>query len=163
MTDFPELFEGHHEFLLHEILNSIDDAVVVFNQRQEVVYANPAAKEVFGKDLLDTSTSSIVPEDVRAQFNHMVTELRDSEDRSVELKQGREFVGLRDNGHSFYASGRLTKLQGELSYVLILRDITWKKALEDELESALLHLRAVGSRVESRLEHPRVTDDFPPE
>ena len=61
----------------------------------------------------------------------------------------------------FHAEGKLAKFKKEEAYMLVLRDITWKKTIEDELEAALDHLRKVGSKVAYRIEHPRIMDEFP--
>lgn len=164
MNQFPEIFKGHYEFLLREVLESIDDVVLVFDQHEKVVFANAGACEAFGMDV-DTVRGKhlelLSPDDGRSHFMHTVENLSISEHHSVELRGTNNFVGLRADGRTFYAEGKLAKLDGALSYILVLRDITWKKALETELEKALLHLRKYSNKVKERVENLSILEEFP--
>ena len=40
MSHFPGILEGYYEYLLQEVLESIDDAVLVFVSDDKIVYAN---------------------------------------------------------------------------------------------------------------------------
>jgi PAS domain S-box-containing protein len=156
------IFKGHYAFLLQEVLESIDDTVVALNHQKEVVYANAAAYETFGREILTLPISDLVPKSERGKLDCCFNQLEDSKFHSIELQGEREFVGLRDDTlHTFFAEGKLAKIQGEPAYLLVLRDITWKKALESELEKALLHLHNVGRKMKERLEHPSIMDEFP--
>lgn len=166
MKDFPELIEGHHDYLLREVLESIDDAVLVFGHYEQVVYANLAAGDVFGggsEQLIGKSVQTLVPKDKYARFSEIISALNTSEHHSTELHGKNGFLGQRSNGHVFYAEGKLAKFANEPAYILVLRDITMRKAVEEELETALAHLKIVGSKVAYRFEHPRILDEFPPD
>ena len=156
MGHFPSLFEGNYEYLLREVLESIDDAVLVFDSQETIIYANEAANSVFvgDKKLVGMSVKQLIPKDNERTFKNIIAELNASQHREVELQHKREFVGLRTNGHVFYAEGKLANLKQDLPYILILRDITWRKAVEGELKTALGHLNNLGSKIEYRFEHP---------
>ena len=162
MSHFPGILEGYYEYLLQEVLESIDDAVLVFGSDDKIVYANGAADDVFeghAKPLTGKSIKHLIPKDKEKYFENIIAELNASSHHAVELLNKKEFVGLRTDGHIFYAEGKLAKLKQELSYILILRDITWRKAVEGELKTALAHLSNIGSNVEYRLEHPRLLEE----
>jgi PAS domain S-box-containing protein len=164
MSKFPKLFEGHYDYLLQEVLESIDDAVLVFEHNLTVVYANKAADDVFGSlasTLTGRNIKQLIAKDRQRYFTEIIASLKDSEHHSVELIAKKEFEGLRANGHIFYAEGKLAKFKNESAYILVLRDITWRKAVEGELQTALAHLKIVGSKAGYRLERPRILDEFP--
>jgi PAS domain S-box-containing protein len=166
MSLFPDLFDGQYDYLLREVLESIDDAVLVFDQDCKVIYVNPYATKAFGKSidqLTGTNIDLLVPTEHRSQFDQTIEALKASSHHEVELRDETEFIGLRGQGHPFYAAGKLAKLKGDLSYILVLRDITWKKVLETELEKALVHLKDVEGKVGNRIEYPRLLSEFPPD
>lgn len=163
MSHFPSIFEGNYEYLLQEVLESIDDAVLVFDNDHKVIHANAAAEDVFSghdKRLAGTNIKHLIPKNKEGYFEQTIAELHASQHHSVELQGKKEFVGLRANDDIFYAEGKLAKLEQEL-YILILKDITRRKAVEGELEIALAHLKKIGSKIEYRFEHPKANDMFP--
>ena len=158
MKHFPSVFEGYQEFLLQEVLESIDDAVIVFGSDHKIAYANAAAADVFeghADSLTGKSIKHLIPKDQTDYFENIVNQLDSSANHSVELRGKKEFIGLRTNGRTFYAEGKLAKLKQDLSYILILRDITWRKVVEDELKTVLGHFNETGQQLEYRFEHPR--------
>lgn len=162
MNYFPNLFEGHYDYLLREVLESVDDAVIVFNDKFAILYANPAAEEVFGgrtEKLVARNIKSLIPKVKRDDFDDILSTLDASVLNEVRLKGKKEFIGLCDKTH-FYAEGKLAKFKQEGAYILVLRDITWRKTIEDELQTALTHLKDVGSKVNYRLEHPSIMEEF---
>ncbi len=162
MNNSPKLFEGHYNYLLREVLESIDDAVLVFDHKSMVVYANEAAANVFGKaKLIGESIKGLIPKDKQAYFDSIVSTFNASEHHEMQLVGKKEFVGSRATKHFFYAEGKLAKFEQEPAYILVLRDITWCKAIEGELETALDHLKIVGRKVAYRIEHPSILDEFP--
>lgn len=164
MSDFPKLFEGHYEYLLREVLESIDDTVVVFNHEHIVIYANGGAEDVFGRsisDLTGQDIKTLIPKDKGEYFNNIMTTLSNSGHHELQLHGKHEFIGLRSPDHIFYAEGKLSKLKDDLAFVLVLKDITLRKAAEAELQIALSHLRNAGSKVAYRIEHPSILDEFP--
>jgi PAS domain S-box-containing protein len=166
MNNFPKLFEGHYEYLLQEVLESIDDAVLVFDSKQTVVYANEAAEEVFGDikvKIVGKSIKRLIPKNKQSYFDSIISTLNKSERHEFQLEAKKEFVGLRSASHFFYAEGKLAKFKKESAYILVLRDNTWRKAVEGELETALDHLKIIGRQVAYRVEHPSILDEFPPD
>jgi PAS domain S-box-containing protein len=164
MHDFPKLFEGHYEYVLREVLESVNDAVVVFTHDLKIGYANKAAEDVFGGAkgrLVGENLGRLIPKDRIAHFNDIVAKLQASEHHELQLQGSKEFVGMRAHDHFFYAEGKLAKFKDEAAYILVLRDITWRKAVEGELETMLVRLRKVDSKIAYRLEHPKIVDEFP--
>lgn len=164
MKHLPTPFEGQYDLLLREVLESIDDAVIVFDQDKKIAYVNEGACEMFKKqesELIGLEIASLPPVDKRNRFEKLIKKLGRSAHHSIELRGDDEFIGLGGGGHSFYAEGKLAKLHDNLSYILVLRDVTWKMALESELQSVIFHLKEVGVKAKERLEHPRIMDEFP--
>lgn len=165
MNDFPDLFEGHYKYLLQEVLKSVDDAVVVFTNDYQVVYANQAAEDVFGgskEKLIGRGIKSLIPKAQRESFEKLVMNLTSSISNETQFQGKNEFIGLCNKTH-FYAEGVLAKFKEEKAYILVLRDITWKKTIEEELETVLENLRKAGSKVTYRVKNPRILDSFPPD
>jgi len=164
MHDFPRLFEGHYYYLLREVLESVDDAVIVFDQYYKIIYTNQAAEIVFGKNkeqLIEDSIELLIPAEKRNSFKKIVSELNASNQHEVQLDNEKEFIGLRLASHFFYAEGKLAKFEEKSAYILVLRDITWRKAIESELKTTLNHLKIVGRKVAYQVEHPKILDEFP--
>jgi PAS domain S-box-containing protein len=164
MYHFPELFKEHYEYLLKEVLESINDAVLVFDHKHTIAYANDAASTVFSmpkNGLVGINMKRLIPKDRIEDFTAVISGLDASEHHEVQLQGKKEFIGLRASRHFFYAEGKLAKFKGESAYILVLRDSTWRKAVEGELEVALAHLKVVGRKVAYRVEHPSILDEFP--
>ncbi len=166
MNNFPQLFDGRYEYLLREVLESIDDAMLVFTNDQKIIYANAAAEDVFSAPdsrLVGQSLDHLIPKDKLMHFTSIVEELKASDHHEVQLQGKNEFVGIRARDHFFYAEGKLAKFDNESACLLVLRDTTWRKAIEGNLEAALIRLRTAGSKVAYRIEHPAILDEFPTE
>ncbi len=164
VNQFPKLFEGRYEYLLREVLESIDDIVLVFDHDYKIVYANRAAEDVFGRPLsklLGKDTTVLLPKGNANIFRRYVSSLDRSSQHSLELQGKKEFIGKNGDGHTFYAEGKLAKLRQGQAHILVLRDISWKRLLESELEHTIAHLRAVGHKIEYRFKHPKILDEFP--
>ncbi|HEY4964152.1 MAG TPA: PAS domain-containing protein [Candidatus Saccharimonadales bacterium] len=164
MSKLPKLFEGNYEYLLEEVLGSIDDVFLVFNDKLSIVYANKAADNVFCSDkerLVGKNIKQLIPKTRKEYFKNIISELKTSGKRRIEATGRRGFVGLAAGGHLFYAEGELAMFKNEAAYILVLRDITLRKAVEDELQMALMNLRKIGTKIAYRLEHPRIMENFP--
>lgn len=164
MNNFPELFEGHYDYLLREVLESIDDSVLVFDKKFKIIYANEAAEAVFNgtkSRLTGKNIKQLVPKYRKAYFDQRLSKLNASSKHEIQLEGKTGFIGMRASDQIFYAEGKLANFKRESAYILVLRDITLRKAVENELETALEHLRKIGSKVAYRLERPSIMDEFP--
>ncbi len=126
-----------HEQMRHDaerfraIVNHISDAVLMFDQKGRVRFANPAAWHVFGYDELSLVTSDIT---------QLLTE-RYAEEYSRWFHDGvsghcgiREVEARRANGHRFPLDMAINPLLlGEPFFVAIGRDISQRKDAESML------------------------------
>jgi PAS domain S-box-containing protein len=109
------------------VLDHAVDGMIVIDDDGRVHAFNPAAEKIFGyqaPEMLGENLQRIV-----APPDHVLYKL---------ISIGREATGIRKGGAAFpmdMTSGQM-QLSGRRMYILIVRDVTRRKQIEDELRSA---------------------------
>jgi PAS domain S-box-containing protein len=133
------------------VLESINEAVIICNEKGVIVFANSAAEKLYGYDveeLLEKKIFSLSP-DSREKNYSQAREII-SAVKTHRIWKG-EFENIRKNGTSLSTSCSITTLDlgGEKHYVCVQRDITSDKKLSQERELLLRHTQeAIRSRDE---------------
>ena len=110
------------------IIESMDDAVIVLDERKRIVDLNPAAREILGG----------ISQNIIGEFaEHSFVELPDLAKCCVEMDEGRSEIALGERNSRKQFDLHVTPLydrKGERTGRLaILRDITERKLMEEEL------------------------------
>lgn len=141
MTD-----KGQQGLLLDALLHAAVDAIIVSDQRGQILRFNDAAQNMFGlgeDEALGSNLSILMPEPFRSHHDDYIRAHRDGVPPSI-IGIGREIVGRRKSGETFpmHLSVGEIKGVGEAQYVGIIRDLSEEKATLDlvrELDSQLEH------------------------
>ena len=121
------------ESRLHAILDTAADAIITINEHGLLSSVNRAAESMFGysaDEMIGQNVQLLVPSLDREEHdsyiaNHLITGI----DRSIGT--GREARGRRKDGSLFPVELALGEVNNtQRWYTGILRDITWRKALE---------------------------------
>ncbi len=147
-----------HEALLGSIVNSVKLAVITVDEAQTIVVFNPEAEVIFrcsATQALGESLDCFIPVKSRAAHRALVANYDGSSGDHGSRTMGGERIltGLRADGEEFpiEASISIAAVGGRKLYTVILRDVTERKRMQDELQRLLHEQREAQSQLrESR-------------
>ncbi len=163
---FVELFQQKRELKFAEakfrgLLETAPDAIVITNGQGRIELINRQAEVVFGyerADLLEQNLEILLPERFRA--GHVAHRLKFAANPSArQMGKILDLVGRRKDGTEFSIDVSLSPLQTE-SGILIsaaIRDISERRAAEQEQERLLTELRKIKSELEQAVQ---IREDF---
>ena len=125
-----ELLQSKSQF--RSVFNGVNDAILVETIDGKVLDVNTRACEMFGwtyEEFLTKSLIDMVPPENRA----VSTEAQDEDDLTVEHF---ETINMRANGERFPVSvtGRIEKIGGKKRLLIVVRDITERMLVDQELQ-----------------------------
>lgn len=118
-------------------LGAVADAVIAINDRGQIQSFNPAAERIFGwtaQEAIGQNVTLLMPDPyASAHQGYLENFLRTNQPKII--GKGRELVGLRRDGSTFPMDLTVTqaRLESPRLFIGIVRDITERKAMEDEL------------------------------
>lgn len=120
------------ELWYRSIFDGVNDAVFVETTRGEVLDVNTHACEIFGwtrEEFLTKTIKDMVPPEYQAL-------LPEEQDESTLSEEPFETINMRANGEYFPVSvtGRIQEIDNEKRLLIVVRDITEQKRIEDELK-----------------------------
>jgi PAS domain S-box-containing protein len=142
---------------IQELLDSAPDGFVVVDERGVIVFANRTVEKVFGyqrDELLGQGIAVLIPERLRrVHQTHREAYVHDPKVRPMGL--GLDLVGRRKDGSEFPLEISLSPLKSgqQTLFTAIVRDITDRKALEDERH-------ALAAELETERERDRIAMDL---
>jgi two-component system, cell cycle sensor histidine kinase and response regulator CckA len=127
---------------LKGVIASAMDAIITVNERERVVVFNQAAESMFlcqNADAIGQPLARFIPERFRQEHSahmHAFTATQQATSRS--MGQSRALFGLRANGEEFPIEASISHAQvdGKSLLTVILRDVTERKQLEEQLRQA---------------------------
>ena len=144
------------EAKLQAIVNTAVDAIMTIDVQGTVLSFNPSAERVFGyaaAEVLGRNVSMLMPlPHSQEHDNYMARYLRTGERHVIGV--GREILAQRKNGTVFPAEIGVseTRIGGNVIFVGILRDISERKAAEEEIRKLNASLELVVARRTAELE-----------
>lgn len=149
-----ELELRNREERIRSIVNHVIDGIITIDNRGGIESFNPAAEKIFGylaEEVQGKNVKLLMPEPFYSEHDGYLTNyLRTGEAKIIGI--GREVVGRRKDGSTFPMDLAVSafRLGEQLYFTGIVRDITERKRLEQELHQ----------RVEELAEADRRKDEF---
>ncbi len=130
LRDSQALFSG--------ILGMAVEEIVSIDESQRVILFNKGAEKIFGyeqDEIIGQPIELLIPERFRQTHSGHVKEFAASQTVSRAMGMRPEIAGLRKNGKEFPAEASVVKLviKGKMVFTVLLRDISEKKKLENQI------------------------------
>jgi PAS domain S-box-containing protein len=130
---------GESKSLYQVTIDSMMDAIVVIDSRQNIVLFNPAAEKMFGRSaqsMLGSPLSVLIPTHLRKDHSRHVAQFQQSATPSRAMAPLLSITGLHANGTLFPIESTIsqTMVRGEAQLTAVLRDITERQLAERELK-----------------------------
>ncbi len=146
------------------IIRNAGDAIISTDAAQTILQANPAAAAMFGTTvsaMRGTTLDKFIPRDLRTLGEQQT--VGHFGDTGIHLRMmGRRAIdhavtGLRTNGERFPLEGSVASQSenGATVYTIILRDITERKQVHDQLERSFSQLRQLSATLQTIREEER--------
>jgi PAS domain S-box-containing protein len=125
---------------LTELFNIIVEAVIAFDQNQRILYFNNGAEAIFGhraEDMIGQPLDILLPPRyIQAHRSHFA-DFAASPVASRAMAERRPIFARAKDGREFPTEAAIAKLQrgSETVFVVIMRDITMRKQVEEELRT----------------------------
>ncbi|GJJ04971.1 hypothetical protein RugamoR64_55090 [Duganella rhizosphaerae] len=146
------------------IIQHASDAIISTDEHQHILQANPSAATMFGTTVQAMEGSPLqqfIPRDQRLSNEPAST--RYFGDTGIRLRmKGRRasdyaVTGLKASGQHFPLEGSISSLSenGHQIYTIILRDITERKQVQEQLEQSYSQLRELSAALQTIREEER--------
>jgi len=134
---------------LHAVVNNTVEGIITIDQQGLIRSFNPAAAEIFGygvQEVLGRNVNLLMPEPYHSQHDHyMHSYLQGGPAKIIGI--GREVRGQRKDGSQFpmeLSVGEMV-LDDGVGFVGVVRDISWRKQMEEQLKQALRDAEAASA------------------
>jgi PAS domain S-box-containing protein len=129
------------EARLRQVLVSANDGILILDSDLRVRMFNRSAENIFGyphEDMLGNSIDRLIPNESRSRHAELVVKFTTGSDGTRAMGNWRVVRALRASGDTFPASISITKstLQGEATYLVVLRDMSDVEQAETSLRQA---------------------------
>jgi PAS domain S-box-containing protein len=127
------------------ILDIADDAIISLDGQQHITLFNQGAEKIFGytaPEVLGQPIDLLLPLRFHDSHNQHLKSFAVSLDTARRMGERQDIYGLRKDGSEFPAEASISKLDldGEITFTVILRDITARKRFEHTLQQQNLEL-----------------------
>src|SRR5581483_8068812 len=121
------------------IIASAMDAIITFNEREEITLFNNAAERMFlcpAGDALRSKIDRFIPERMRAAHSQHIRKFGETKVTQRTMGALGALSGLRTNGEEFAIEASISQIEagGGTLFTVILRDITQRRKSEQELK-----------------------------
>ena len=119
------------------VVNSVDEGIVVINERGIIESFNPAAERIFGYtalEIIGRNVALLMPEPYSNEHDGYINNYLNTGE-AVILGMGREVTGLRKHGSCFPVDLRVSemRLDDRRMFIGVLRDITERKEAQQRI------------------------------
>ena len=120
------------------VLATAADAIILVDAQQRIIAFNRSAEQIFGyfaDEVIGQPVEHLIPKRLRQGHHRHIEEFVADIDGSKTMSRNQLAYGLHREGHEFPIETTISKLiiDGELTFTVILRDITDRKRNEDDL------------------------------
>jgi PAS domain S-box-containing protein len=137
---------GNADIRTSAILATAVDGIILMDARGTVMMFNPACERIFGysaSEIVGGDVKKLMPSPYRDEHDQYLENHRRTGERKI-IGIGREVLGLRKSGETFpmdLSVGEV-EVEGTVSYVGILRDVTERKRADEQRERLIEQLTA---------------------
>ena len=119
------------------VMDAAVDAIICINDKGIIELFNQAAERIFqykAKDVIGNNLNMLMPEPYSSEHDSYLQRYQSTGKKKI-IGIGRETVGLRKNGEVFPIELSISEtfISGKAVYAGIVRDITGRKKIEEEL------------------------------
>ena len=146
------------------IIQHASDAIIITDERQSILKANPAAAAMFGvtiDEMQGTPLNAFIPRDQRLGANMATSHYFGDTGIHLRMKGRRAsdyaVTGVRRDGQHVPLEGSISSLyeSGKPIYTIILRDITERKQVHEQLAQSTTQLRELSAALQTIREEER--------
>jgi PAS domain S-box-containing protein len=128
--------------MLAEMVAISADAIIAVDSSQTIILFNAGAEQVFGysaADAIGRPLDDLLPQRFRAVHREHLRRFGESHEQARRMGERRQISGLRRNGEEFPAEASIARVARDDReiYTVVLRDITARQKIENELRLAL--------------------------
>ncbi len=157
---------------LSGLLELASEAIIVFNDEQQILVFNKGAEAIFGyraEEILGRSLEILLPDRFHESHRDHLREFREASEPSRPMKPGGRIVGLRRDGAEFPAEASIVKRQvgDETIFTVVLRDVGAESGTvgghgdpRQELEARVDMLEGLQRRVEHQASEAKLSNDL---
>ncbi len=152
------LNEAHIRY--HHTIESVMDAIVGVDEKQNILLFNPAAEKMFqmnSKEVLGQPLSNLLPLNMRHSHQSHVATFLDSDGASRAMAPRLDVMGRRSDGTEFPIESSISKtsIGGNVQMTAVLRDVTKRRQAEAEMRQLNEQLRDLSSSLQEVREQER--------
>ena len=120
---------------LSGILDIAADAIIGINEQQKMIFFNQGSEHIFGykaNEVLGQPIDILIPQPFTEIHQDYVNEFLHAYETARQMGHRSEIFGRRKDGSEFPAEATISKLEldGEITFTVILRDVTDRKKSE---------------------------------
>ncbi|HVZ24277.1 MAG TPA: PAS domain S-box protein [Vicinamibacterales bacterium] len=124
------------------IISIADDAIISVDADQRITIFNEGAERIFGyarHDVIGSPIDRLIPERFRGVHRDHFARFAAGEESARRMALRQDVMGLRRNGEEFPAEASISKVVvgGTTFFSVVLRDITYRKSVEQALQRAI--------------------------
>ena len=124
------------------IVSIAADAIVTVDEAQRIILFNAGAEQIFGyrtDEILGEPLDILIPEHSREVHRRHIADFAASPVVARRMGERREIFGRRKGGELFPAEASISKIEvaGKRFFTAVLRDVTVRKAAEEEMRQLL--------------------------
>jgi PAS domain S-box-containing protein len=147
-----------------DIIRHASDAIISTDEHQHILQANPSAAAMFGTSvqaMVGAPLDRYIPRDQRQGIDAAAVPYFGATGIRLSMKGRRvtdyTFTGMKASGQHFPLEGSISTLaeNGSRIYTIILRDITERKQVQEQLEQSYSQLRELSAALQTIREEER--------
>lgn len=144
----------------HQTIDSVMDAIVAVDEKQNILFFNPAAERMFGlaaSQAIGSPLARLIPEHLRGAHHLHVDRFMWSNVGSRSMGQQLDIAGVRADGTVFPIESTISQMtiNGRRQFTAVLRDVTDRRRAEADLRAMNRQLRALSASLQDVREQER--------